>query len=163
MPPPSAPVHGGGMCSLTLSRRAASQRLGAQFLAGAYCRPGAHRPGGVDRVPAGASQTPSQPWAPRGLAASFLPSLPPLLVFIDPPSLPPPPPPPSPTIRFIKSPFVSQEAGEREGERDAEAGGGGGCLRAAPSCLGPEGKCRRWGRGCVSRTLCRNPGRHGEP
>lgn len=40
---------------------------------------------------------------------------PPLLVFIYPPLSHPPPPLP-PTIRFLKSPFVSQEAGKRERE-----------------------------------------------
>lgn len=82
-----------------------------------------------------AATTALGPWRPR----SFFPSLPPTssCLYRFPPSFPPPPPPP-PTIRFIKSPFVSQEAGEREGERDSEAEGGGGSLQVASSRSGQE-------------------------
>lgn len=67
--------------------------------------------------------------APGGRAAS--PPTPPLLVFIDPPSLLPPPPQP-PTIRFIKSPFVSLEAGEREGGKGRRGRGAGAAASQRP-------------------------------
>lgn len=110
--------------------------------------PGCLRAGrgrGRGRAPTGASQLPLLK-APRGCAASF--PTPPL-VFID--RSPHPPPPLRPTIRFLKSPFVSQEAGEREGERDAEAEGGGGSLPVASDCSGQEGICRQRGRGLFPR------------
>lgn len=117
-------------------------------MAGVGRRPGAHGPGGV-----GAAH-------PRGLpsrrcsglleTAQLLPPPHLFLVFIDrSPSHPPPPL--RPTIRFLKSPFVSQEAGAREGERDAEAEGGGGSLPVASDRSGQEGICRRRGRGLFPR------------
>lgn len=76
------------------------------------------------------------------------------------PSLPPPTP-LQPTIRFLKSPFVSQEAGEREregkGTRRQRAGA------AASQWLTVAGDRRVFvgsgGGGCVSKTLSRGPRR----
>lgn len=132
-----------------MSQRAAPQRRSPVFRRRGP-PPGCPRAGrgrGRGRAPTGASQPPLLR-APRGRAASF--PTPPLLVFIDrSPSHPPPPL--RPTIRFLKSPFVSQEAGEREGERDAEAEGGGGSLPVASDRSGQEGICRRRGRGLFPR------------
>lgn len=141
-------------CVRSCSQAAMSQRAAPQRRSPVFRRrgppPGCPRAGrgrGRGRAPTGASQPPLLR-APRGRAASF--PTPPLLVFIDrSPSHPPPPL--RPTIRFLKSPFVSQEAGEREGERDAEAEGGGGSLPVASDRSGQEGICRRRGRGLFPR------------
>lgn len=88
------------------------------------------------------------------------PPTPPLLVFIYPPFSHPPTP-LQPTIRFLKSSFVSQEAGEREregkGTQRQRAG-------AAASLWLTEAGDRRvfvgsGGGDCVSKTLSRSPRR----
>lgn len=142
---PTGPGRVRSCSQAAMSQRAAPQRRSPVFRRRGPppgC-PWAGRGRGRGRAPTGASQPPLLR-APRGRAASF--PTPPLLVFIDrSPSHPPPPL--RPTIRFLKSPFVSQEAGEREGERDAEAEGGGGSLPVASDRSGQEGICRRRGRG----------------
>lgn len=123
-------------------RRACKQHLNgaAQPSAGAGPHPSDHGPGGRPRSRRGFLAA-TAAWGSRR-PFSFIPHPASSCLYRFPPSLPSP----SPPIRFIKSPFVSLEAREREGERDAEARGGGGCLPVASSCLGQEGKCRRWGR-----------------
>lgn len=135
----------------------------AQLLAGVGCRPSAHRPGGVDRAPAGASRPPPQLWAPGGRAASFLPSLPPTSSCLYRSPLPPTPA-AAANNPLYKKPLCFP-GGWREGRGKGTQRQGAGAavskwFRAARDRRASVGD---GGGGCVSRTLCGNPGRCTEP
>jgi hypothetical protein len=105
------------------------------FLIGAGSHSGAHWPGGVYHAPTRASRLPPLLWAPGGRAASFLPSLPPLLVFIDSPLLP------TPATAAANNPLYKKPlcfpGGWREGRGKGLRGRGRG--RQPPSSFKPLG------------------------